>query len=192
MANNPDPRPGRWLLPLVVLGMMLFTFVFVTRLPGTEPVTSTTVPDGGATTTTALPGATTVATTVPTDPALQTYRDALTALASELATFQAEMTAVNEGWDADPKTIDAATAKARLTALRDQTATWAAAVGQLTVPVGLETNQAAIAEAANRAAAAAESALTGFTSAPGPEQRREAVTAFATAVTDFSAAVAAV
>lgn len=191
MANNPDPRPGRWLLPLVVLGMMLFTFVFVTRLPGTEPVTSTTVPDGGATTTT-LPGSTTVATTVPTDPALQTYRDALAALASELAALQAEMIAVNDGWDADPKTIDAATAKARLTALRDQTATWAAAVGQLTVPVGLETNQAAIAEAANRAAAAAESALTGFTSAPGPEQRREAVVAFATAVTDFSAAVAAV
>lgn len=191
MANNPDPRPGRWLLPLVVLGMMLFTFVFVTRLPGTEPVTSTTTPDGGATTTT-LPGSTTVASTVPTDPALQTYRDALAALSSELAAFQAEMTAVNEGWDADPKTIDAATAKARLTALRDQTATWAAAVGQLTVPVGLEANQATIAEAANRAAAAAESALTGFTSAPGPEQRREAVTAFATAVTDFSAAVAAV
>jgi hypothetical protein len=191
MANNPDPRPGRWLLPLVVLGMMLFTFVFVTRLPGTEPVTSTTTPDGGATTTT-LPDSTTVASTVPTDPALQTYRDALAALSSELAAFQAEMTAVNEGWDADPKTIDAATAKARLTALRDQTATWAAAVGQLTVPVGLETNQATIAEAANRAAAAAESALTGFTSAPGPEQRRDAVTAFATAVTDFSAAVAAV
>jgi GH24 family phage-related lysozyme (muramidase) len=191
MANNPDPRPGRWLLPLVVLGMMLFTFVFVTRLPGTEPVTSTTTPDGGATTTT-LPGSTTVASTVPTDPALQTYRDALAALSSELAAFQAEMTAVNEGWDADPKTIDAATAKARLTALRDQTATWAAAVGQLTVPVGLETNQATIAEAANRAAAAAESALTGFTSAPGPEQRRDAVIAFATAVTDFSAAVAGV
>jgi GH24 family phage-related lysozyme (muramidase) len=171
--------------------MMLFTFVFVTRLPGTEPVTSTTVPDGGATTTT-FPGSTTVATTVPTDPALQTYRDALAALSSELAAFQAEMIAVNEGWDADPKTIDAATASARLTALRDQTATWAAAVGQLAVPVGLETNQAAIAEAANRAAAAAESARSGFTSAPGPEQRREAVIAFATAVTDFSAAVAAV
>lgn len=191
MANNPDPRPGRWLLPLVVLGMMLFTFVFVTRLPGAEPVTTTTIPDGGATTTT-LPGSTTVATTIPTDPALQIYRDALAALASELAAFQTEMIAVNEGWDADPKTLDAATTKARLTALRDQTAAWAAAVGQLTVPVGLETNQATIADAANRAAAAAESALTGFTSAPGPEQRREAVTAFATAVTDFSAAVASV
>lgn len=190
MANNPDPRPGRWLLPLVVLGMMLFTFVFVTRLPGTEPVTTTTLPEGETTTT--VPGSTTVASTVPTDPALQTYRDALAALASELANFQVEMTAVNAGWDADPKTIDAAAAKARLTALRDQTASWAAAVGQLTVPVGLEANQAAIADAANRAAGAAESTLSGFTSAPGPEQRREAVAAFATAVTDFSAAVSAV
>jgi GH24 family phage-related lysozyme (muramidase) len=191
MAINPDPRPGRWLLPLVVLGMMLFTFVFVTRLPGAEPVV-TTSPPGDNSTTTAPLGSTTVATTVPIDPALQTYRDALTALATELAGFQTEMIAVNEGWDADPKTIDAATAKSRLTALRDQTATWAAAIGQLTVPVGMEANQAAIAEAANRAAAAAESALTGFTSAPGPEQRRQAVTDFSAASTDFTAAVSAV
>ena len=33
MAFNPDPKPGRWILPLVVLGMIAFTYFFVRELP---------------------------------------------------------------------------------------------------------------------------------------------------------------
>ena len=29
MALNADPKPGRWILPLVVLGMVAFTYFFV-------------------------------------------------------------------------------------------------------------------------------------------------------------------
>ena len=32
MMRNPDPKPGRWVLPLVVLGMVLFTWVWIDRL----------------------------------------------------------------------------------------------------------------------------------------------------------------
>jgi hypothetical protein len=44
MALNPDPKPGRWILPLVVLGMVAFTYFFVRALPeGAEEPSDTTV-----------------------------------------------------------------------------------------------------------------------------------------------------
>ena len=45
MAINPDPKPGRWILPLVVLGMVAFTYFFVRALPSgsEEGATDTTI-----------------------------------------------------------------------------------------------------------------------------------------------------
>ncbi len=194
MAVNPDPKPGRWLLPLVVLGMMLFTFVFVSRLPGSEPVATTqppsssetTEPNGGTT------PDTTTGTTVEADPALAAYRDSLAPLATQMGELQTEMATVNEGWDADPKELTAAETQSRLTALRDQAVALAASVGELTPPVGLETQHAAVADAANRASAEATNALRGFTSSPGPDDRRAAAAAFDDAASDFLAAVEAI
>ena len=37
MAVNPDPKPGRWILPLVILGMIGFTYFFVRELPEASP-----------------------------------------------------------------------------------------------------------------------------------------------------------
>lgn len=194
MAINPDPKPGRWLLPLVVLGMMLFTFVFVSRLPGSEPAATTsptsptdsTQPSGSST------PDTTTGTTLPADPALTAYREAITPLGTQMSSLQTEMATVNAGWDADPKQLTAAETQTRLTAVRDQAAALAAALGQITPPVGLETQHATLADAANRAAAEANNTLSGFTSAPGPEQRRAGAVAFDAAATDFLAALATI
>ncbi len=191
MALNPDPRPGRWLLPLVVLGMVLFTYVFVSRLPGIEPAaTGTTLTGSTDTTTATTTGSTT--TTAAADPALVAYREALVPLRDQATGFQTEMAAVNAGWDADPKEFDAAEAKSRLTALRDATAGWASQVAGLTAPVGLETQQTALTDAATRAAAEAQAALDGFTSSPGPEQRQAAAVAFDEAISAFLATIAAI
>ena len=65
MAVNPDPKPGRWILPLVILGMIAFTYFFVRSLPEASPdttlapgdTTPTTV-GGGGPTTTSVPGGT--------------------------------------------------------------------------------------------------------------------------------------
>ena len=65
MAVNPDPKPGRWILPLVILGMIAFTYFFVRSLPEASPnttlaagdTTPTTVGEGGPTTT-SVPGGT--------------------------------------------------------------------------------------------------------------------------------------
>ena len=57
MAVNPDPKPGRWILPLVILGMIGFTYFFVRELPEASPDTTlvgqpvtTTLPESTGTT----------------------------------------------------------------------------------------------------------------------------------------------
>lgn len=192
MADNPDPRPGRWLLPLVVLGMMLFTFVFVTELPGSESVSTTQPATASTETTEASPSTDVTEPTVNADPALQAYKDGLTALGTQLAAYQLEMAEVNAAWDATPQQIEAADIRLRLTTLRDNVATWASAVGEIVVPVGLESTQAIAADAASRAATAADDTLDGWVSSPGPEDRRAGVAAFEVAANDFAAAVAGI
>ncbi len=111
MYRNPDPKPGRWVLPIVVLGMVAFTWFFVQRLspdeiPEDEPPSTTT-----STTTTIAPSATTAA---PGDPAveepstttttllsaeLQTYLDNLTQDQQTLAELVVDMDRANADWD---------------------------------------------------------------------------------------------
>ena len=63
MAVNPDPKPGRWILPWS-FGMIAFTYFFVRSLPEASPdttlaagdTTSTTVGGGDGPTTTTGPG----------------------------------------------------------------------------------------------------------------------------------------
>jgi hypothetical protein len=86
MAVNPDPKPGRWILPLVVLGMVAFTYFFVRELP--EASTETTLVSSPGTTTT-VPGTEGSTTTGPgngttLDPETQAYLDEIDAINEEL------------------------------------------------------------------------------------------------------------
>ena len=88
MAVNPDPRPGRWLLPLVVLGMVLFTYVFVRTLPGADA--DVVDLDNGTTSSTTTTVAasdpeSTTTTTQPLDAETTAYLDALGARLSSAA-----------------------------------------------------------------------------------------------------------
>jgi uncharacterized protein YukE len=49
--SNPDPKPGRWILPLIIIGMVGFTYFFVSSLPTPEPE-GTTSTSAAVTTTT--------------------------------------------------------------------------------------------------------------------------------------------
>src|SRR5690554_3625932 len=104
MAFNPDPKPGRWILPLVVLAMIAFTYYFVRELPAASP-TSTTIGAGSTTTTGAGEGSTSTTAAGPTDPAVQDYVDAVRAINDALAEQGSELTAANTGFDANPRTV---------------------------------------------------------------------------------------
>ncbi len=100
MARNPDPKPGRWILPLVVLGMVFFTWAFVQRIdPGevedAAPATTTTpttavetTEDGGETTTT---------TSLPAQ--LSAYLDQIIGDQETLEAIETGMETVNSAWE---------------------------------------------------------------------------------------------
>ncbi len=193
MAMNPDPRPGRWILPLVILGMIAFTYFFVRSLPGDDTPPEAIAADSSVATTTSSTLATTstTSTTLPLDPEVKAYLDTLDTLVEQLTGFQTEMAAVNSGFDAKPRTIPYREAEDRLSALADNLETWRDAVAALTAPPALEANQAVILSAAEEANTQAHEALRGLR-LPPPDTgdiRRAAVAAFDDAVAEFERAV---
>jgi hypothetical protein len=187
MAVNPDPKPGRWILPLVILGMIAFTYFFVRSLPEASPdttlaaATSTTV-TGGTTTTTVGNGGTTG------DPAA-VYMGELDRINGEFQTLNTELVTVNTGFDADPREIEYPDAESRMEAVMTSAQSLSDQVAALTPPAGLEANQEALANQASLAARAAEEALSGLRSTDPGDLRRAAVSTFTTAVTDFDVEV---
>src|SRR5690606_37886506 len=122
MAVNADPKPGRWILPLVVLGMVAFTYFFVRALPsGSEEANGTDTTLSASDTTLAngeeTPGDAPSTTAVAADPETQAYFEGLDTILATMEELQAEMSAVNSGFDADPRTVAYSDAVDRLTAL---------------------------------------------------------------------------
>jgi len=191
MAVNPDPKPGRWILPLVILGMIAFTYFFVRSLPEASPdttlaagdTTPTTVGEGGATTT-SVPGGT---GSVPD--AAAAYIGELDRINGEFQALNAELVAVNTGFDADPREIEFPDAEPRMEAVATGSQALSDQVAALVPPAGLEANQEAVAAAASLAARAAGESLSGLQSADPGDLRRAAVTAYTGAVTDFDVEV---
>ncbi len=91
-VSKEDPKHGRWILPLVVLALVLFTYTFVNNLPPAETPTTTTTAAADRTTT--------------TEPAESTTT---TALAPEIVAFIAtvdSLSAEADGMRANAQTIN--------------------------------------------------------------------------------------
>ena len=184
MAFNPDPKPGRWILPLVILGMIAFTYFFVRELPEASPDTTLA---GQPTTTTTLDSS---VTTVDggggeLDPETQAYLDELDVTNAALQLLTTEMVTVNDGFDADPREIEYEDAEARLDVVSQNTTDLADQVTNMGVPAGLEVNHEALKTAVQFASLAAGDALDGLRSTDTGELRRAAVEAYVQATEDF-------
>jgi hypothetical protein len=186
MALNPDPKAGRWILPLVILAMVAFTYFFVSALPEASPdttlaagPTTTTIPDTSQTTNPGGTGGGLV------DGVTQEYLDELDAINALLQVLDTEMIAVNEGFDADPREIEYPDAESRLEVVATDARSLADQVAALTVPLGLEDEHLSVSSAIGLCASAAEEALAGLQSADEGDLRRAASAAFATSVGDF-------
>lgn len=188
MAVNPDPKPGRWILPLVILGMIAFTYFFVRSLPEASPDTTLAAgpgTTGGGGTTTTVPGGTN--STV--NDAATTYLGELDRINGELQALDTELVAVNTGFDAEPREIEYGDAESRMEAVATQAQALSDQVTALVPPAGLEANQEALAGAIGLAAEAAREALTGLQSTDPGDLRRAAVAAFSGAIADFGVEV---
>ena len=188
MAVNPDPKPGRWILPLVILGMIGFTYFFVRELPEASPDTTLV----GQPVTTTLPESTGTTEDIGggiLDPEVQTYVDELDNINNALQLLGVEMVTVNDGFDADPRTVEYEDAELRLEAVQTQTQVLADNLDALSVPAGMEVNQEALKTAMQFAALAAGDALNGLRSTDTGELRQNAVEAYTRAVADFATEV---
>ena len=196
MTTNYDPKPGRWMLPLVVLAMVAFTYLFVRELPSAASANqngaSTTSTTSDTTSTTDADGATTTSQ-VEVDSTTQAYLDSLAGFQSTLSNLQTELASANAGWDANPKTITFDQAEEAFVSVAEGAAALVGEVQAATVPADLVEAHNAIISGAQQAADSGGRALAGLR-APSPdtgEGRRAAVNEFDAAVGAFNDAVAA-
>ena len=205
MVVNPDPKPGRWLLPLAVLAMFAFTFMFVRALPEAEveepqPITT------AATSTTAgdpadeeaadeespegaedegPPEETVSTTTLP--PAVVSYLASIEALGGQLTALATEVREVNAAWDG--QTLGYAETEERLVAVMDDVIEWQRNVTLLNAPSVLADSHQDMLATSTRAAAAATSIVEGLRSSDTGEARRQAASDFNAAASTFVTAV---
>lgn len=189
MAVNPDPKPGRWILPLVILGMIAFTYFFVRQLPEASPDTTLIGAPDTTTTTSGNPSETTTPGENPVDPEAQAYLTELDAINSDLQLLGTEIVTVNDAFDDDPRQIEFSEAADRFEAVAANTQTQAERLAALTVPVGLEQNQEALQRAIDLATDAANDAVAGIRSTDTGQLRRAAVEAYTVATEDFATEV---
>lgn len=198
MTTNYDPKPGRWMLPLVVLAMVAFTYLFVRELPSAASAADgeTTSTTGGATatTTTSAGGSeSTTTTAAELDEATAAYLESLAGFQTRMTDLQTQLAAANGGWDADPRTISYNQAQDAFVSVAEGAATLVGEIQAVVPPDPLIEAHNGVVAAAQQAADAASRALAGLR-APSPdtgEGRRTAVNDFDTAVAAFADSVAA-
>jgi len=206
MVVNPDPKPGRWLLPLAVLAMFAFTFMFVRALPEAEVEEAQPITTAAAPTTIASESAeeetstedgeeeqgeddpseaTPTSTTLPA--VVISYLASIEALGEQLASLAADVREVNEAWDA--RVIGYAEAEQRLVGVMDDVIGWQDNVVLLNAPSVLAAAHQDMLAASTRAAVAATTVVEGLRSSDTGETRRQAASDFQSAASIFASAV---
>lgn len=187
VSTNPDPKHGRWILPLVVAAIVLFTYIFVNTLPpGSVPDTTTTTTAAETTTTTAGPGTTT--TTVPD--ALATFIADLDGYAATAATLLGDARTINQQWD--DRTVGLSIIREELARISTETTALLASVQAAAPPPLVADAWDGILTSAQSLQQGAAAMVTGLESADTGEARRAALADYETAAADFSTAVTAV
>ena len=202
MVSNPDPRPGRWVLPLVVLGMILFTWVWVNRLEppaveitaeasGTAPSTTANSAASEDTTSgngeTETPEDTTPTTLLP--PEIEVYLTNLAEDKAALAALVEELNSVNDDWENRDETgVTFPETEAAMVAVSERAVVFSEAVELHRPPedvAGLTDAHQRVYESAAAVAEAAANALAGLRAPDTGELRRAAVVEFRAAAASF-------
>lgn len=183
---NPDPKPGRWILPVVILAMMGFAWLFINAAedPTVSAGVTTTTLDGTGATTTTLGSATTTTTTLPPD--VVQYNLDITAGGIEMATLQERMGELNSNWDS--RSASYADTLAGLRALDADINTWRSGLNSITVPSSLPEYanfHSIMLAAADDIPARSADVLEGLQAPDSGEARRAALIQFNEAVTAY-------
>ncbi|NND84509.1 MAG: hypothetical protein HKN46_05110 [Acidimicrobiia bacterium] len=191
MTFSTDPKPGRWILPLIILAMVGFTYVFVSSLEEqvpTETQAGLDLPVLETTTTTVAPVIETTTTTEgPRE--RQAYAEEMQGYLTQLTALNDQFQAINSEFESQAVTFSATEEGMEATIAEFQA--WYTAITATLAPaseVDLQLPHQDILDAALTPVQEAEAALEGLRG-PGAEPRQQAVIRLADAITLFEAKV---
>lgn len=181
-VSRADPKHGRWILPLVIAGLIGFTYLFVNALPpAPESTPDTTAPGAVSETTVAGDGNGTATTIGPADEAFLTAVDDLATRTAAMAT---EAQDINTAWDEGNATSEeTSTAFTELSADADALST---EISSLEVPAAAADAWTGVIQSSIEFADAGAAMLDGFANQPGSESRLAALDQFTAAAADMA------
>lgn len=168
IVSKEDPKPGRWVLPIVIVVLIGMTYIFVNSLPVADVAASTT--STSSTTSTTLPASTTTSTLPADILAFLQEVDRFEALSQDLLT---ELNQVNDQWEA--REISSDEAAAGFAAVRDGAQELANQVAATTVPDPYVSAWPDTIAASQQLVTAADAVIAGFEAPDDGTLRREAV-----------------
>ena len=167
VPRNPDPKHGRWILPLIILAMVVLTITFVNSLDPAESEAGTT------TTTTAAP--TTTTTTLPPD--VTAFLGTLNAYETQLNAFLGDVQNTNNDWEG--RQITVAETRASFEEIRAEIAEWQLSVASAAdVPASLAEAHVQLVLEIEELPPAVDAILAGLAASDQGELRRAAVIDF--------------
>ena len=181
MSKN-DPKPGRWILPVVIAALIGFTYMFVNALPAAE-VSASTSTTSSTTTTTVAP--TTTSTTLPND--ILAFHQEMDRFEDVAIALQIELEKVNQDWeDRDRTGATQDETEAGFEAVRDAAQELSNQVADTFVPEPFPPAWPDTNIAAELLPATAQLVIDGLLAPDDGTLRREAVIAYADATTAFT------
>ncbi|MEN8239665.1 MAG: hypothetical protein ABFR53_10735 [Actinomycetota bacterium] len=180
--SRQDPKPGRYILPVVIAALIGVTYVFVNALPPVDITTTSTSAPSVSTATAATPQTTTTSTLPPQIVAFLAELDRFQAVAAENLV---QLNDVNTQWEAQE--IEFTEAKTGFTEVRDASQTLADQVAASTVPTTYELAWPDTITAAADLVTKADAVIAGLEAPDDGTLRREAVQAFDDATSAFIA-----
>jgi hypothetical protein len=189
-VSKTDPKHGRWILPLVIAGLIGFTYLFVEALPPAAVEandTGDTVADGGdgdTTDTTAAEGTDGTVTTSTLAPEIAQFIAAVDDYTVRTADLATEAQTINGDWD--DRTIDFAGARDAMAQLETETNALTTEINATVVPAdATEAWNVVIASAATLDTAAADM-LDGLVNSSTSEKRLTALETYTTTAADMA------
>lgn len=183
MSRNPDPKHGRWVLPLIIGVMVVLTYTFVSSL---DPSTDVDGPEDGRDDPPFPTTPTSSTTTLPAE--FSSFLVTLDVFEAQATSFEDEVDRINQAWEA--RSITFQDARNELVDLQATVALWEEEVAEASdVPAQLAESHVALVIASGDLAAAVEDIVLGLEAPDDGTLRRVAVEQFRAEITEVLDAI---
>ena len=173
--SREDPKHGRWILPLVVAGLIAFTYVFVTALPEAEEVAPESA-SGTSSTTTTTEATTTSTTTTALDPETAAFVEATRTIERNVTDLAELAQQINDSWDT--RDVTYTPTREALEDLETQTVTLGDVVEATDVPDSAATAWEDVTAGLESMETEAAGMIFGLVQAEGSQPRLDALEAY--------------